>query len=150
MTLDDIQHSVYHGQKGVEQAFKIVEAYLEKKKEDLPNVSRALRIAKKKLEDIPPGVINQISVTERYRDYFKKILPEGKINDTKAEGVKLLDRIREDLNHRILDAKEPSTKRNREYEKNEITKFFRSNFSSIVDLLDLYNLLHDIKIEINK
>jgi len=150
MTLDDIQHSIYQGQKGLEQAFKLVEAYIEKKKEDMPEVNRALRMAKRKLDSIPTGVINQISVTEKYRNYFKNILPEGKIYNTEAEGLKLLDKVREDLNQRILDAKEPSTKRNREYEKTEVTKFFRNNFANIVNILELYNLLHDIKIEINK
>lgn len=153
MTLDDIQNSIFQGKKGVSQALELVTKYVSNKKVPLNNQEQILSLYRKtkaKLETISPEFINQISVTQRYKNYVKQVVPESKIDDILVRSVKLMQVATDDSNKRILDAREPATKRNREFEKNEVIKFFRLNYSSILVLFELYNMLHDIKSEINR
>ena len=81
---------------------------------------------------------------------LSRLVDSNKIMSVSGSATKVLEIATQDSNKRILDAKEPSTRRNREYEKNEVVKFFHNNYNSLVALFELYNLFHDIKQEINR
>ena len=99
---------------------------------------------------IQPILSNQIKVIERYREYFKQVVPEGKIDDVNVSYYNLVRNAEQDSNHRILHAKEPETKRNKEYEKGEVLRVLKNQYVSIIALFNLYNTFIDIKDEINK
>ena len=155
MTLDDIEISIFKGNKGVQNSFDMISRYLTSNKHKLDDnhiaaINRKVTIAKAKANTISVQFINQVSVTNRYRDYIKKVVDSNKIMSVSGSATKVLEIATQDSNKRILDAKQPSTRRNREYEKSEVVKFFHINYNSLVALFELYNLFHDIKQEINR
>jgi hypothetical protein len=154
MTLDDIENAIFQGQKGFDQALDLIERYKTNKKHFLNDgrliaINQRINGVKQKLNTIPTQFLNKISVTLRYKNYIRSVTPVGKIESVSAAATKVLEIVTEDSNKRILSAKEPATKRNRQYEKTEVIKFFHQNYNSIVALFELYNLLHDIKDVIN-
>lgn len=150
MTLDDIQTSIYQGAKGIETAFEILTVYLQKHPVKQLTVTPLLKDALAKKTMLRTQFLNQIEVTTKYKNYVKQVLPQSTITDPQALAIQLLEVATADCNKRILDAKEPSTKKNREYEKSEVIRFFHYNFNSFVVLFQLYNVLEDIKTEINR
>jgi hypothetical protein len=151
MTLDDIQTAIFQGDKGIKLALDIVEKYLDKHEDKKVTVSPFLKIAKDYQIQINPILPNQIKVIERYRGYFKHVVPEeGRIFDVNVAYYNLVNHAEHDSNERILHAKEPETKRNKEYEKGEVLRVLKNQYSSIIALFNLYNTLIDIKDEINK
>lgn len=154
MTLDDIENAIFQGHKGFDQAFDLIERYKTNKKHYLNDgkmiaINQRINGLKRKLETVPIQFLNKISVTLKYRNYIKSVVPVGKIDSVTAAATKVVEIATEDANKRIISAKEPATKRNRQYEKTEITKFFYQNHNSIVALFELYNMLHDMKEVIN-
>ena len=158
MTLDDMELSIYQGEKGIKNALSLIETFIEKKKlseDKKSNVGKLIKQIKLKLAETPIHFFNQLVVTERYRNYIKDVVeanknPDtGKLENSTDASKKVLDIAEKDSNKRILAAKEPETKRNREIEKNEIFKIFK-RISFLTNLFDIYNLLCDIKIEINR
>jgi hypothetical protein len=151
MTLDDIQDSVFQGNKGLTSALNLVKSYIEKKKPNHVGVSTLYNQALHKKSQISISFLNQILITQRYRNYIKSAVPElHRIKNTREIVLSVLTTAEKDSNKRILDAREPQTKRNRQYEKNEVMKFFNTNTQSLVALFELYNLMHDIKDDINR
>lgn len=155
MTLDDIEISIFKGNKGVESSFDIISRYLTKNKHKLDEthiaaINRQVTIAKAKANTLSIQFINQVSISNKYKNYIKQVVDSNKIMSVSGSATKVLEIATQDSNKRILDAKEPSTRRNREYEKNEVVKFFHNNYNSLVALFELYNLFHDIKQEINR
>lgn len=153
MTLDDIQLSIYQGEKGITNALELVETYVQKKNLDSDKIStikHMSRLISSKMDTVPAKMINQIKVTERYRNYIKEIVTDEKLTDAVSSAKKIYGIAEVDSNRRIISAKESDTKRNREFEKNEVLRFFKTNFTSLVTLLEIYNLLIDIKNEINR
>ena len=150
MTIDDIQNSIYQGDKGIKQAFDVIEKYLDKHESKKPNVYPFVLQAKNYYLSIQPILPNQIKVMERYRQYFKQVVPENKIPDVNRAYYNLVKNAENDSNQRILHAKEPETKRNKEYEKGEVLRVLKNQYVSIIALFNLYNTFIDIKDEINK
>jgi hypothetical protein len=152
MTLDDIQLSIYQGRKGIDQAIDQIESYVEKKKlpdEKVKSIGNKVVSIKLNLDNIPIQTLNQIQVTERYRNYIKQVITDDKIENSIDAAKKLISIAETDSNKRILSAKEADTKRNREFEKNEVMKFFK-HAMQFVNLFDIYNLMIDVKSEINR
>lgn len=157
MTLDDMELSIYQGEKGIKNALALIEAYIDKKKlsdDKVSNITKLTKQIKLKLSETPVHFFNQLVVTERYRNYIKEVIEAYKssgndrIENTTEASKKVLGVAESDSNKRILAAKEPETKRNREIEKNEIFKVFK-RISFLTNLFDIYNLLYDVKTEIN-
>ena len=155
MTLDDIEIAIFKGNKGVESTFNIISLYLTKNKHKLDDtriadINRQVNLARRKVNTISTQFINQVSISNKYKNYIKQVVHSGKLMSVSGSATKVLEIATQDSNKRILAAKEPSTRRNREYEKNEVVKFFYNNYNSLVALFELYNLFHDIKQEINR
>lgn len=155
MTLHDIEISIFKGNKGVENSFDIISRYLTNNKHKLDNVKISainyqVRLAKEKASKISTQFINQVSINSRYRGYIGSVVESGKLMSVSGSATKVLEIAVNDSNKRIINAKEPATKRNRTYEKNEVVKFFHNNYNSLVALFELYNAFHDIKQEINR
>lgn len=158
MTLDDMELSIYQGEKGIKNALTLIETYIDKKKLSDDKVSSIMKLTKQiklKLSETPIHFFNQLVVTERYRNYIKEVIEAYKssgndrIENTTEASKKVLGVAESDSNKRILSAKEPETKRNREIEKNEVFKVFK-RISFLTNLFDIYNLLYDVKTEINR
>lgn len=145
MTLDDIQDSIYQGNKAIDKALNLAIDYAGK--HNLPKVRDMAKIASVKSLSIPVAFLNQISTTQRYKNYIKDSLILNLVPTILA--LKVLDRAEEDANKRILSAKESDTKRNRQFEKNEVMKFFKKNFAHLISLFELHKMMNDIKREIN-
>lgn len=151
MTLDDIQNAIFEGHKGVEAASKLISIYIEKKKPNYEAVAILQDLVNKKSKTISVPFVNQIQITQRYRNYIKSFVPEqGRIINCRDAVLGIVSHAEAESNKRILDAREPQTKRNRQYEKNEVMKFFQKNYASLVALLELHNLFVNIKDEINR
>ena len=153
MTLDDIENSLFLGKKSVDEALTLVDSYLARKNTN-PDKAFAIRqivgVIHDRLDRIAPQIINQIAINERYKKYVKSVIHDGKIVDTVGAVTSLMDLVVQDSNKRILDAKEPATKRNREFEKNEVVRFFRNIAAPMLMYYEIYNLFCDIKDEINR
>lgn len=149
MTLDDIQNSIFEGNKGMINALELVDKYNEKTPK--VGVDILLVMARNKLSLISPAFSNQLVVTSRYRNYIKDLMPEEGLPVINCRDLVLgiIYNAEQDMNRRILSAKEPQTKHNRTFEKSEVMKFMKSNYANMVTLLELHNLFINIKKAIN-
>lgn len=155
MTLDDIEKSIYGGKKGIDEALNSINHYLSNKKQMMDpqkyiDIQTALKLVNGQYSAISTQFINHISINNRYKSYIKDSIPEIRDFDTRAIAIKIIDVATEDANKRILNAKESDTKRNRQFEKAEIVKFFNMYFTSLVNLLELYRLFLNMKNIINR
>ena len=151
MTLDDIEYSIFQGSKGMEKAIELVTNYVQKKPQFQSTISPMVKQAKDKLSTMSPAFVNQISVTQKYQKYIKQALDfdSNKYYNPIDVIKRLNDIVNHDVNQKILAAKEPATKHNRMVEKNIVLRFFSVNNSSVLTLIDMRNLFHKIKMEIN-
>lgn len=149
MTLDDIQTSIFEGHKGMIKALDLVDAY--NKKTPIVGVDILLVMAREKQSLISPTFSNQLVVTSRYKNYIKNLMPEEglPVINCRDTVLGIIYNAEQDMNKRILSAKEPQTKRNRMFEKSEVMKFMKSNYANMVTLLELHNLFINIKKAIN-
>lgn len=145
MTLDDIQDSIYQGNKSIDKALNLVIDYAGK--HNLPKVKDMAKIALVKSMSIPIAFSNQIATTQRYKNYIKDSLNPNLVPTIFA--LKVLDKAEDESNKRILSAKESDTRRNRQFEKNEVMRFFKKNFQHLISLSELHKMMVDIKREIN-
>jgi hypothetical protein len=149
MTLDDIETSIFEGNKGMVKALELIDTFNQKTPK--VGVDILLVMARNKQSLITPAFSNQLVVTTRYKNYIKNFMPdEGAIINCRDTVLGIIYNVEQDMNKRILSAKEPQTKRNRMFEKTEVMKFFKSNYANMVTLLELYNLFISIKNAINK
>jgi hypothetical protein len=151
MTLDDIQESIFQGDRGIKKAIDIVDTYLTKNPNKKDVVNSTLWNVKRKAQQLAPSFVNQIKVTTKYREPLKFAIGtfDGGELSPAAVATFVMDKVTQDANKRILTAKEPKTKRNREYEKTIVTKFLHGNYNQLVLLVELYKLFLLIKMEIN-
>ena len=145
MTLDDIQDSIFLGDKAIEKALNLVNDWATK--HNKVRVKEMARLASLKRLSIPVAFSNQIATTQRYKDYIKTALHVG--SNVIVTAVRVIDNAEQDSNRRILAAKEADTRRNRQFEKNTVTKFFKGNYLYLTSLIELYIMFNDIKKEIN-
>jgi len=150
MTLDDIETSIFQGNKGMIKALDLVYEY--NKKTPVVGVDILLVMAREKQSLISPAFSNQLVVTSKYKNYIKNVMPdEGvAIINCRDTVLGIIYNAEQDMNRRILSAKESQTKRNRMFEKSEVLKFMKNNFANMVTLLELYNLFINIKKTINR
>lgn len=145
MTLDDIQESIYQGDKVLEKALSLTTDYANK--HNLPRVKELVRLATIKRLSVPIAFSNQIATTHRYKNYIKETML---ISSTPIiDALRVIDKAEVDANKRILAAKEADTKRNRQFEKNEVMKFLKTNFVHLQSLFELHKMMVNIKREIN-
>jgi len=154
MTLDDIETSIFQGTEGIEKALLVIKSFLEKSNSDIDTANRLLiqyiRI-KDKAHTIPALFVNRIHVNEKLRFYVKSEIPiAGPVTDPRGAGSRVLTTATDDINKRILASTEPTVRRNREFEKNELTIFFTKNYNSVVELYNLYNMILALKEDINR
>jgi hypothetical protein len=145
MTLDDIQESIYQGDKAIEKALSLSSDYATK--HNLPRVKELVRLATIKRLSIPIAFSNQIATTQRYKNYIKETLPLESTPIINA--LRMIDKAEADANKRILAAKEADTRRNRQFEKNEVMKLLKNNFIHLQSLFELHKMMINIKREIN-
>lgn len=145
MTLDDIQESIYQGDKAIEKALSLAGDYANK--HNLPRVKELVRLSTIKRLSVPIAFSNQIATTQRYKNYIKESLILDATPIVLA--LKVIDKAEADSNKRILAAKEADTRRNRQFEKNEVMKLMKSNFAHITSLFELHKMMVNIKREIN-
>lgn len=149
MTLDDIETSILQGDKRIKRALEIVDNYNEK--HPTVGVDILLVQARNKSSLIPPAFSNQLVVTSRYRNNISNMLPlQGPVINCRDTVLGIIYNAEQEMNKRIITAKEPQTKYNRTIEKNEVMKFMKSNYANMVSLLELYNLFINIKNTINR
>ena len=149
MTLDDIETSIFEGHKGMIRALEIVDAFNQKTPKI--GVDILLVMARNKQSLLAPAFSNQLLVTTKFKKYIKEMMPlEGVVINCRDLVLGIIYNVEQDMNRRILSAKEPQTKRNRMFEKTEVMKFFKSNYANLVTLFELYNLFISIKNAINK
>jgi hypothetical protein len=145
MTLDDIQESIYQGDKAINKALSLADDYATK--HSLSKVKEMVRIASLRKLSIPIAFTNQISTIQRYKTYVKDVLPLGYTPTVLA--LKVMEKAESESNKRILAAKESDTRKNRQFEKNEVMKLFKNNFAHLISLFELHKMLNNIKREIN-
>jgi hypothetical protein len=155
MNLDDIQLSIFETDLGVGHAIQLLSSYLDKKSGLIDvnkdaNIKNYIKDILLKRSQISPLAINRISTTERIKSYYKQVIPGTYINDPVGLTNQLIRIAEEDLNRRIISAKDTHTKSNRVSEKTYIMKYFSSYKEDIVNIFELYNLFIKVKEEINK
>ena len=105
---------------------------------------------KYKAKEIPSLLVNRLKVTEKLRFYVRSGIPTvGKVKNPMAVAKNISIIAMDDINRRITATTEAAIKRNREFEKNELNKFFRGNTDGIAALYELYNMLVDFKEDVN-
>lgn len=145
MTLDDIQESIYQGDKAIDKALSLVNDYA--KKHNLTKVKELAQLATSKKLSIPIAFMNQIATIQRYRTYVRDVL--STVSTPTILALKVIDKAEVESNKRIISAKQSDTRKNRQFEKNEVMKLFKHNFQHLVSLFELYNMMNNIKKEIN-
>ena len=94
--------------------------------------------------------LNRIATSEIYNVQIKtynntKVRSGEHIKDTTEHAKGLLKWVEDKLNKEIIAAKREDTKLKRQAEKNEIMRFYRSNFSELVKIFDIMNMIVDSK-----
>jgi hypothetical protein len=155
MNLDDIQLSIFETDLGVGHAIQLLSSYLDKKsglidKEKDNNIKEYIKDIMMKRSQISPLALNRIATTERIKTYYRQVIPGTYVNDPVGLANQLIRTAEDDLNRRIISAKDTHTKSNRVGEKTYIMKYFMSYKEDIVRIFELYNLFIKVKEEINK
>jgi hypothetical protein len=94
--------------------------------------------------------LNRIATSEIFNVQIKtynntKVRSGEHIKDTTEHAKGLLKWIEDKLNKEIIAAKREDTKLKRQAEKNEIMRFYRSNFAELVKIFDIMNMIVDSK-----
>jgi hypothetical protein len=155
MTLDDIQESVFQGTEGIERALTTIKVFLDKNEisneDKLFNLKLRYYHIKTLAKSIPTIAANKIRMSEKIRYHIRNEIPvSGKVKDAKLAADNAQESALDTINNKILSTTEPAVRRNREFEKNDLMRFFKSNKTGIVSLYNLYNMLLDFKEAVNK
>lgn len=149
MTLDDIEQSIFDGHKGMLKALELVDSFNRKK--PIVGLDILIVLAREKQSLISPSFSNQILVTQKYKNYIKDMMPPiGPVINCRDLVLGIIYNAEQNMNKRILSAKESQTKRNRTFQKVEVMKFMKSNYANMVTLLELHNLFVNMKNIINR
>jgi hypothetical protein len=94
--------------------------------------------------------LNRIATSEIFNVQIKtynntKVRSGEHIKDTTEHAKGLLKWVEDKLNKEIIAAKREDTKLKRQAEKNEIMRFYRSNFAELVKIFDIMNMIVDSK-----
>jgi hypothetical protein len=94
--------------------------------------------------------LNRIATSDIFSVQIKtynntKVRSGEHIKDTTEHAKGLLKWIEDKLNKEIIAAKREDTKLKRQAEKNEIMRFYRSNFAELVKIFDIMNMIVDSK-----
>jgi len=159
-SLDDIERSVFSGKFGVDKSISLISEYLDRNKTKISDakyvkIKNLLYNVKVLNRDIPSGILNRIAISdtigEHIRKYDSQVLTANKkIPNVSNHVINLNDFIVQRINREIIHSVRQDTRINREKEKNEVIKFFRSNLNTLVKMYELYNTLIDIKDALNE
>jgi len=153
MTLDDIEKSILGGDYAIDNALSLIKRYYESHPNDpdCPTYQRYYFQLKDLKNGINKSVINRIHVNLTLRNFINNEIPNiGKIDDPFAVVARVITKLTEYVNHRIVSAKDTGSKTNREYEKKDYLTFFSHSYNDLVKIFQLYNLFLDVKDAINK
>ena len=159
-TLDDIESGVFNGKDGIEKSISLVEMYLEKNKNKIPEEKytkiKSLCYRTKDLySSIPLGILNRVAINDTIKGYIKSyddkhIRVGSKIANPTQHVIELNSEVIQKINQEIIHSVRQDTRLNREKEKNELVKFFRTNSGTLIKMYELYNLFLDVKDAINE
>lgn len=112
--------------------------------EETKVITQILSRAGKLFQTINPMSMNRIAASESILTMIKtfnntKVRGGESIKDTRTHTVQLIAWVEDRLNKEILAAKRPDTKQKRQFEKNEVMRFFRSNANELKKIFDLQN-----------
>ena len=127
MTLDDIHLSIFETDLGIGHALQLITSYLDKRsgfidKQKDENIKILVRDIMMLRSKTSPLAINRIATTERIKNFYREVLPGTTINDPVGLTNKLIRTAEDELNRRIISAKDTHTKSNRVEEKTYIMK----------------------------
>jgi hypothetical protein len=155
MTLDDIHKSIHSGTNGIQDAINLVLKYMKKStltEQKLSRIRMHVFEANDLFKTLPSGFLNRLNMPGMIGNYVKKYDAEhlgNKEINTIFHTVQLINYIEDQLNKEIIHAKQPSTKLNRQKEKQWVMEYMRVNRMSFDRLYSLYNKFLEIKDEIN-
>jgi len=102
------------------------------------------------LQSISSLTLNRIAASDMILTQIKtfnntKVRAGEKIVDTRQHTRELMKYVENKLNKEILSAKREDTKRKRQVEKNEVMRFYRTNYTQLQSIFDLMNLVVECK-----
>jgi hypothetical protein len=153
MTLDDIEKSILGGDYAIDSALSLIKRYYESHPNDpdCPTYQRYYFQLKDLKGSITKSTINRIHVNMTLRNLIDNEIPVmGKIDNPFEVVARVITKITEYVNFRIVSAKDPGSRTNREYEKKDYLTFFSQNYNDLVKLFQMYNLFLEVKDAINK
>lgn len=112
--------------------------------EETKVITQILSRAGKLFQTINPMSMNRIAASKSILTMIKtfnntKVRAGESIKDTRTHTMQLIAWVEDRLNKEILAAKRPDTKQKRQFEKNEVMRFFRSNANELKKIFDLQN-----------
>lgn len=118
--------------------------------DETKRITSILSEAGRIFQQINPQVLNRISVIEKILIQIKtfnntKVRAGEQIRNTELHTAELIKWVEDKLNKTILDAKKADTKKNRQMEKSELMRFYKSNARQLKLIFDLMNLIVEAK-----
>ena len=113
-------------------------------------ITSMLSEAGRVFQSINALTLNRIASVEKILLQIKtfnntKVRAGEPIRDTRKHTAELIKWVEDKLNKAILEVKRADTKMNRQKEKNELMRFYRTNISQLKLIFDLMNLIVEAK-----
>ena len=113
-------------------------------------ITSILSEAGRVFQSINALTLNRIASVEKILLQIKtfnntKVRAGEPIRDTRKHTAELIKWVEDKLNKSILEVKRADTKMNRQKEKNELMRFYRTNISQLKLIFDLMNLIVEAK-----
>ena len=113
-------------------------------------ITSMLSEAGRVFQSINALTLNRIASVEKILLQIKtfnntKVRAGEPIRDTRKHTAELIKWVEDKLNKSILEVKRADTKMNRQKEKNELMRFYRTNISQLKLIFDLMNLIVEAK-----
>jgi len=121
--------------------------------QETKNITRILSDVGSLFQKTNALTLNRVANNDKIRNYIKtfnnkKVRAGEVIRDTITHTRELILDVEKQLNDNILDAKREDTKRNRQAEKTEIMRFFRTSAIELKKMFDIQNGLVEAKMMI--
>jgi hypothetical protein len=118
--------------------------------EETQYITRILSAAGTLFYKMNPHVLNYIAQNDTIRNQIKtfnnsRIRQGQPMGDPQKHVGDLMIWVNEKANKHILDAKQEPTRRKREFEKTELIRFYRANFTQLIDIFSMVAYLIDAK-----
>ena len=121
--------------------------------QETKNITRVLSDVGSLFKKTNPLAMNRVANNDKIRNFIKtfnnkKVRDGEPIRDTISHTRELILDVEKQMNDNILDAKREETKRNRQAEKTEIMRFFRTYAIELKKMFDIQNGLIEAKMMI--